>query len=306
MNRLLDGVTGMAGISALTALILSGATMRAQTIVDTVPEWQKAAGGKMSFDVASIKLADPNKFTPPIFPINSDDDVGVMNPHGRFFAQFPLSVYVEFAYKLRPSREQTAIYGHLPKWISTDQYAINAQAEGNPTKDQMRLMMQSLLADRFKLAVHFERQEAQVLALVLDKPGKTGAKLHPHSDGPACDVVDLPADFFPATCDQVWAIDKPNNQILMGARNMTMDQIAAHFSALSAYFAQSVVNQTGLGGQFDFTIQWTRESNNTAPPDPSGTTLREALQDQLGLKLKSTMASIDVILVDHAERPTAN
>jgi uncharacterized protein (TIGR03435 family) len=306
MNRLPVGVPGIAGFAALTALILSGAPIRAQTTVDTVPEWQKAAGGKMSFEVASIKLADPEKFVPPTFPLNSDDFFGVTNPHGRFFAQFPLSVYVGFAYKLRPSREQSAMYDHLPKWLSTDRYAINAQAQGSPTKDQMRLMMQSLLADRFKLAVHFERQEAQVLALILDKPGKTGAKLYPHSDGPACDVSDLPTDFFPATCDQVWAIDKPNNQILMGGRNMTMDQIAANFSTLSGYFAQSVVNQTGVEGRFDFTIQWTRESNNTAPPDPLGTTLREAMQDQLGLKLKSTKASIDILVIDHAERPTEN
>jgi uncharacterized protein (TIGR03435 family) len=295
-----------AALIACLELNLSGALMQAQIATDTVPEWQKAAGGKMVFEVASIKTADPEKFTPPTFPLNSDDFFGVTNPHGRFVAQFPVSAYIGFAYKLRPSREQSAVYARLPKWVSTDQYAINAQAEGSPTKDQMRLMMQSLLADRFKLTVHLERQEAQVIALVLDKPGKTGAKLYPHSDGPPCDVSDLPSDFFPATCDQVWAIDKPNSQILMGGRNMTMDQIAANFSPLSAYFAQSVVNQTGLEGRFDFTIQWTRESNNTALPDPLATTLREAMQDQLGLKLKSTKASIDILVVDHIERPTEN
>ena len=167
-------------------------------------------------------------------------------------------------------------------------------------------MMQSLLADRFKLAVHYERQEAPVLALILDKPGKTGPKLHPHSNGPACDVSELPADFFPAICDQVWAIDKPNNQILMGGRNMTMDQIAANFSALSSSFAQSVVNETGLDGRFDFTVQWTRPSNNTAPPDPQGTTLEEAMQDQLGLKVKFTRALVDGLVIDHIERPSEN
>ncbi len=57
------------------------------------------------------------------------------------------------------------MFANVPKWVTTDKYAINAEAVGDPTKDQMRLMMQSLLADRFKLAVHFERQETAALAL---------------------------------------------------------------------------------------------------------------------------------------------
>ena len=70
-------------------------------------------------------------------------------------ADFPLQVHIEFAYKMMPSREQTeTMLAHLPKWVTTDRFIIQAKAEGNPTKDQMRLMMQSLLADRFKLAVH--------------------------------------------------------------------------------------------------------------------------------------------------------
>jgi hypothetical protein len=95
---------------------------------------------------------------------------------------------------------------------TSDQYAINANAAGDQTKDQMRLMMQSLLADRFKLAVHFERPEIPVLALVLDNPGKTAPNLNLHSNGPPCDVISV----FPIACHAINAIDKPNNSILMG------------------------------------------------------------------------------------------
>src|SRR5262249_893700 len=145
-------------------------------------------------------------------------------------ADFPLVNYVRFAYKLLPysPEQRDAMLAHVPKWVSTDEYAINAQAEGNPAKDQMRLMVQSLLADRFKLSVHFERQEAPVLSLVLDKPGKTGAKLYPHSKGLPCDV---PSDVFPPVCDAILATDKPNYSILMGSRNLTMAQIAAVVTA---------------------------------------------------------------------------
>ncbi len=73
----------------------------------------------------------------------------------------------------------------LPK-SADDNYAIDAKAEGNPTKDQMRLMMQSLLADRFKLRVHFESRQVPVLGLVLVKPGQLGPNLLPHSEGPGC------------------------------------------------------------------------------------------------------------------------
>jgi hypothetical protein len=110
---------------------------------------------------------------------------------------------------------------HAPKWVYTDLYAINAVAEGNPTKDQMRLMLQSLLADRFKLAAHFEHQEARTLALVLDKPGKTGAKLYAHSNGPPCDVPDV------FDCNSISAIFKPNNVISFGGGDLTTAQITA-------------------------------------------------------------------------------
>jgi bla regulator protein BlaR1 len=261
---------------------------------------------KPSFEVASIKLADPNKFTPPNFALDFNDLFSGANPHGRFFAEFPLAVYVEFAYKPWPSQElREAMLVHVPKWVSTHRYAINARAEGNPTKDQMRLMMQSLLADRFKLTAHFERREISVLALVLDKPGKTGVKLNPHSDDVPCDVSKLTSETLVPVCGHAERMPKPNNSLLMSGRDMTMNQIAATLSYLSADFSHPVVDQTGLDGRFDFTLEYTRESNNAALAD-LGTTIREAIQDQLGLKLKSTRVLMDTLVIDHVERPSEN
>ena len=76
----------------------------------------------------------------------------------------------------------------LPKWVDTDLFEIDAKVAGNPTKDQMRLMMQSLLAERFHLAVHYETQDIPIYALTLMKPGTWGPKLIRHADGPPCDV----------------------------------------------------------------------------------------------------------------------
>jgi hypothetical protein len=151
------------------------------TQTQKVPQWQTAAGGKMSFEVASIRLSKPGTFTLPSFPLSRDDSY--TPTAGLFRADFPLMVYVEFAYKLWLTREQReSILAHRPKWVATDNFEIHARASGNPTKDQMRLMMQSLLADRFKLAIHFETQQVPVLALVLVKPGVTGPKLRPHAN----------------------------------------------------------------------------------------------------------------------------
>ena len=197
---------------------------------------------------------------------------------------------------------------HAPKWVSSDEsYVINAQAEGNPTKDQMRLMLQSLLADRFKLAVHFERREFSVLALVLEEPGKTGPKLNPHCNDPPCDVAKVTSDVFVIPCGLVQAVDRPNNSILAAGRSLTMEEIAQFLSSISisGNFAHPVVDQTGLVGRLDFSLQWTRQTNNTVTPDP-GTSMQEALEDQLGLKLKSTKAFMDNLVIDHVERPSEN
>jgi uncharacterized protein (TIGR03435 family) len=284
--------------------------MRAQTTADTVPEGQKAAGGKQSFEVASIKLADPGgKSVPANFPLDITDALsfsGAGSPQGRLVAQASIEIYIRFAFKVWAAGEiRDAMFAHVPKWVTTDQYVINAQAEGDPTKDQMRLMMQSLLADRFKFAVHFERQEFSVLALILDKQGKTGAKLNPHSNDPPCDVAKVTSDVFVLPCGVVQLVDRPNNSILMTGRNLTTDQIAWYLTLFPRDFGHPVVDQTGLVGRFDFSLQWTRQTNNPVTPDP-GTTMQEAIQDQLGLKLKSTKASIDVLVIDHVERPTEN
>jgi hypothetical protein len=72
MNRLLVGVTRIAGTAVLTALIISGAPMRAQTTVDTLPDWQKAAGGKMSFEVGSVRPSEERNLG--AFPLSSDNE----------------------------------------------------------------------------------------------------------------------------------------------------------------------------------------------------------------------------------------
>jgi bla regulator protein BlaR1 len=276
-----------------------------------VPDWQTAAGGKMEFAVASIRPGKPGEFTYPNFP-NSVDDSYTAGPNDSFVAGFTLETYIEFAYKLRPSSdERRAMYANLPRWVSTDAYVIRAKADGNVTKDQLRLMMQSLLADRFKLAVHFETKEVPVLALTLIKPGKLGPKLRPHVEGPPCDRRDDKG--FPYACDDYEFRKTPEHTYMEGSRNTTMSLLASSLTSIpGTSLAHTVVDQTGLSGRYDFTLEWAPESNGSAAPgagvqpDPPGPAILEAVKEQLGLELKSTKAPLSVLVIDRVERPSEN
>ncbi|HTA47453.1 MAG TPA: TIGR03435 family protein [Bryobacteraceae bacterium] len=281
------------------------------------PAWQVAAGGKMAFEVASIKVGPSDAFVPPPFPLDSGDAYAPTG--GRFVATFPLAVYIQFAYKLHLTREQMEpVLAHLPKWVENDRFAIEARAAiSDPTKDQMRLMMQSLLADRFKLAVHFETPTVPVFAMTLMKAGKTGPGLRPHAEGPLCDKaapmpvlsgagLPDPAAVFPPACD-VYMVLKGPKGIRVGSRNTTMELIAETLSGFSE-LGRPVVDQTGLSGRYDFRIEWMPELNRTPSPDvdSQAPSLREAVREELGVKLEPTKAPIRVLIVDHVERPTEN
>jgi uncharacterized protein (TIGR03435 family) len=155
------------------------------------PDWEKAAGGKMAFEVASVRL-NPGPLERSNFRLSPDD--AYANTGGLLNADSPLGSYIEFAYKIQLTREQwEAMYAHLPKWVTTANYKIHARAPGqNPTKDQMRLMMQSLLKERFGLVVHCETRDTPVFEMSLVKPWKLGPKLRHHEDGPPCSVTALP------------------------------------------------------------------------------------------------------------------
>lgn len=272
----------------------------------------------MAFEVASVKPSPPGEFRAPSFPLDIGDAFTNFNshepPHGHFFARFPLSVYITFAYKILPAPEQRdAMLARLPKWVTTDNYDIEARAPmSNATKDQMRLMMQSLLAERFRLTAHFETRTMPVLALVLAKPGRPGRDLVPHEKGPLCDAaVENGKDVFPPACDNYGMMLRPKGVRQAASRNTTMDELALAIPTFGEE-PRPVVNRTGLAGRFDIKLEWTHETNASAsaasplPADSTGPNFLEALNDQLGLKLEATRAEISVLVIDHIERPSEN
>jgi uncharacterized protein (TIGR03435 family) len=179
-------------------------------------------------------------------------------------------------------------------------------------------MVQSLLADRFQLAAHFEAREVPVFELRLAKAGKPGPKLVPHADGPPCDKPGtspgegLPG--FPVDCYSLSAIPKPGTMlVLTGSRDVTMDVLAGAFSGtIPLGLGRPVIDKTGLTGTFDFTLEFAFEtrtpavSDSPAPLGSNGPTPREALRDQLGLKLEPAKASLPILVIDRVERPSEN
>jgi uncharacterized protein (TIGR03435 family) len=289
------------------------------------PQWQIDAGGKMEFDVVSVK--PNNAGLPPSGPMPySNIPLGpqdMYSPTGGLLSatNVPLFQYMIFAYKLTPD-QTNSVRSHLPKWTTTENFDVQARASGNPTKDQFRLMMQALLADRFKLAIHYETRQLPVLALVLDKPGKLGPHIQPHPDDAPCSTAPPAPDAapgppatvaggFPEPCGYVagWPV---SGHARFGARNVPLAMFATSFSAPFAGVDRPILDKTGLSGKFDFVIEFTPEFNGPLPPgatfqpDTSGPTFQEALKDQLGLKLDSQKGPVDVIVIDHVEQPSEN
>jgi len=295
-----------------------------------VPQWQTAAGGKMAFDVASVKpnissngplnqlmggLAGPGAHTS--VPMDAGD--GQPANGGLFSAtDYPLGTYIAFAYKLTPYQTQFLV-SKLPKWTTAERFDIEAHAGPKATKDQMRLMMQSLLADRFKLAVHFETRQGPVFALVLAKTGKTGPQLKPHSDDQPCTDIAPPPGSAPTPayiCGAVKLLPpSAPGRMHVSSRKISIGQIASYFPVMGR-LDRAVLDRTGLGGNFDFSMEFAPDPQNVLafngpqPPDsqsdPSVPTFLEALKDQLGLKLEPRTGPVDVLIIDHVEEPSPN
>jgi uncharacterized protein (TIGR03435 family) len=285
-----------------------------------------AVPDRLSFDVASVKPDNSAEDPDSNFPLGAGD---VYTPNGGFFSatNFPLVTYIAFAYKLRVDQTSYLLSG-LPEWTSNERFDIQARCGGNPSKDEMRLMMRSLLADRFKLVVQHETRQLPVLEVVLAKPIKTGPQLQPHSNDWPCpsrlpspstagrSPTQPPARAFPGglppLCKGIFQLPSSAPGLFhVGARNVTVQFIADYFSGVSSCGRQ-FLDRTGLGGNVDFNLEWKREYDGPAPPgvksppDMPGPTFQAALREQLGLRLQAQKAPIDVIVIDHVEHPSGN
>ena len=279
--------------------------------------------GKMAFEVASVKANKSGNQVRPTsnFPLNSSD---VYPPNGGLLSatNYPVIVFINFAYKLDLG-QATALISKLPDWAKQDRFDIHARADGSPTKDQMRLMMQSLLASRFKLAVRKETQEQPVYDLVLEKPGKLGPQIMMRPANAPCSGVvsvafpdSVPASFaayikdlLPIPCGVVRGSvpsERPGATSWIEGRDFTARLLAGALTSPTTGLTRSVIDQTGISGRFDFILYWVPQPSVDAQPDLSAPPFADALKNQLGLKLVPSTGPVDTFVIDHIEEPTPN
>jgi uncharacterized protein (TIGR03435 family) len=237
-----------------------------------------------------------------IFSVVGKEDVFV--PAGGTFSASgqPLLSYISFAYSLTGTqflalrfKEFVGAAGSLPDWFAGARFDIQARVEGNPSKDQVRQMMQALLADRFKLAVHMETRQVPVFGL---KRVKAGLTLHPHRDGDAC------ASGLPAAAGVIAHVPPTlPGRASFGGCAVPLALLAGAFPTQTgmATVSRPVIDETGMMGNYDFVLEWALD-----PSDTSGPGFQEALQNQLGLKLVPEKGPVEILVIDHVERPSAN
>ena len=260
-----------------------------------------AAGAAPQFEVATVKDAH-----------GAGQTFSLMMKPDRFIAQgAPLDRLIRFAYDVKSDRQVV----NMPGWAATERFDIDAKigdAEVESIKklppdqgfQEYRLMVQSLLADRFQMRVRTETQEIPVYALVVMK---NGPKLTPSATLPDTHKLQLPQLHFTAAGD-------------LKAANVSMAFFAGWLSGRPDTGDRIVIDETGLKGSYDFALEWNPVLNgstlggaNSGPqqdsPEPTlgdKPPLFTAVQEQLGLKIESRKAPVEVLVIDHLEQPSAN
>lgn len=224
---------------------------------------QTAGGAKMEFDVASIKLSDPTHVGAQIF---------TPGPGRLTVMTATLKDLVAFAYHLRTYQVTKG-----PGWFDSEKFDMTAKTDERVTNDQLKLMLQALLADRFQLSFHRETKEMPIYELVMAK------------DGPKLKEAEKPG----------LGVGIGRNQL-----NGKGAPVSILTSTLSDKVERVVLDKTELTGYYEFTLKW---SPDGAPPEErTEPDLFTALQEQLGLRLLPAKGPVEILVVDRAERPTRN
>ena len=247
------------------------------------PPKRMAPNANPAFEVATIKPSDPAK----------PEQIITLRGAEVITTNVTVHALINLAYWLHPKQLTGG-----PAWTESEKFDMTGKpdAPGQPNVDQMKMMIQKLLADRFQLKFHFEKRELPVYAVRL---AKTGAKITKSQDDPK----GIPG----------WNFGRTASGMTITFRNSPMSQFTA---VLQNSTDRPVVDQSGLSGRYDFTLTFTPDAAQAAllggPPPPAGDNpdaapdLFAAFQQQLGLKLEPTRAPVDVMVIDKVEKPSEN
>ena len=277
-------------MSLLKALALAGAALPALAAQVSGP----------AFEVASIKLNKSSDLRSMMVP----------QPGGRFTAtNVTLRRLILNAYQL-----PTPQLAGGPDWMNSDRFDVLAKASDDVPQEHVLLMLQALLAERFKLQAHSETRELPVYALVM---ARSDGRLGPQMRRGAVDCAGIPTaqrigpTLGPRDPNAPCGYFGPGPEGGAKFRGVTVEAFAKFLEPLAR---RIVIDRTGLTGYFDVDLPMTTELGPPPPPpglpdgfdrqSPSVTSIFTAIQEQLGLKLESTRRPVDVLVIDRAERPT--
>ena len=232
------------------------------------------------FDTAVVKLNKSGAAEPS----------GGILPGGQFsVTNISMIEVLQFAYKV----DGNAISG-IPGWFRNDHFDIIGKGPTNTADATLRLMLQSLLAKEFKLAVHEEMKPQNGFALLV---AKDGPKLQKAASVPA-----MPSNQFEDARDPCLR-STGSEGVLADCTSITMPELAKRLSSLAPmYVDRPVVDQTGLSGTYDLKLRWTGKNKIEAE---GGLTLFDAVT-KLGLKLEQKKVMLPGLVIDHVERIAGN
>lgn len=281
------------------------------------PDWQKAAGNQQAFETASVRPSLPDSRRKDNIDLGPMDSFSIAG--GLFSTNVSLDSYMIFAYKIADASQYQPLSAQLPKWArSPAKFDVEARVEGTPTKDQLRLMMQALLKDRFKLSMHTETKQLPVYALVLADLGHPGSQLKPHPETLPCPEVPTSPPKGPEPPPVCGLIQTWVDGGLFHLRmiNVSMEIIAGSLvpflGPMGRLDDRPTIDRTGLRGRYDFTLAFQPEPQSSPQGGPqeetevTGPVLVEALRKQLGLKLVKQTGPVNAYVIDRVEMPSEN
>jgi uncharacterized protein (TIGR03435 family) len=261
---------------------------------------QQPPASTPTFEAASVKLS--NSGGGPITQVLP----------GRLVAKYSsLQDLIAFSYEVRTDQLIGAT-----SWIVSDHYDLEAKAAGNPPAGQIAgVMLRALLEDRFKLVLHREKRELPVYELRVDR---SGLRLQPTKEG-SCTLFSPDSSPLPPAPDAARLpfcgprTGRNGSNWALNGQGVRMEALAG---VLSFQLNRTVLDKTGLTGSYDVHLQWMEDPLTPgtlgspgappAPDDPSGPSLFTSLHEQLGLRMVSAKGPIEVLVIDHAERPSEN
>jgi uncharacterized protein (TIGR03435 family) len=272
---LLAAVLGLSGVVAAQQPALSAPQKQ-----DSPPTQQPGASQRLTFEVATIRLAKPD----------SDGGIHPLPGNQEYWARdVPVQLIVSLMWKL-PLHQ---VVGG-PGWVSNEGYDVEAKAEQPTTLDNLHIMFQNLLVDRFHLKYHMETRQGPVYALTVDKGG-----------------VKMARD----AAEEAWSGKYPveaTGRAEFTGKQVTMKYFSYWLGLMLQRDERPVLDETGLKGTWDFTLKFLPElppnmSRDQLPPDLANLpSIFDALPEQLGLRLRPAQGPVQYLVIDQIDRPTAN